>query len=162
MTITTRPATSSLRDALAVQEGEPYFVAELGLEPDYPLRAEAAREGVVGMAALPLRFAGEVIGSIVLFHDRVREYPEEERGIAGAFAEIAALAIGKSRLLDQVVERAQVLVGEPECGCEAMASIAMNGGAQAPLHVADGAGADAGSLCQLLLGHPGSQAKPFQ
>jgi PAS domain S-box-containing protein len=99
-------AVSRIREyppaALAVEEGEPFFVADLGADPDYPLRAEAAREGVVGMAVLPLRFAGEAIGSIALYHDQPRDYPPEERGIASAFAEIAALAIGKSRLLDQV------------------------------------------------------------
>ena len=86
----------------AVQDGEPFFAADLSLSDRYPLRAEAAREGIAALAALPLRFAGEIIGSIVLYHDQVREYPAEERAIASAFAEIAALAIGKSRLLDQV------------------------------------------------------------
>ncbi len=99
-------AVSRLRDypsvAAAVQAGEPYFVTDIAADPDHPLKLEAAREGIAALAALPLRFAGEVIGSIALYHDQPRAYPPDERGIASAYAEIAALAIGKSRLLDQV------------------------------------------------------------
>jgi hypothetical protein len=43
-----------------------------------------------------------------------------------------------------------------------MAGIAMDSSPQAPLHVAYRAGADTGSLCQFLLGHPGSQTKLLQ
>jgi hypothetical protein len=62
----------------------------------------------------------------------------------------------------QGVERALLLVCEPECVCEAMARVAMDSVPQASLHVAYRAGADTGSLCQFLLGHPGTQAKLLQ
>jgi hypothetical protein len=39
-----------------------------------------------------------------------------------------------------------------------MACVAVDSGPQTPLHIAYRAGADTGSLCQFLLGHPGSQA----
>ena len=97
-------AVSRLREypSAGVHHGQLYFASEIALEVDHPLKAEAAGEGIAALAVLPLCFAGEVIGSIALYHDLPREYPAEERSIAVAFAEIAALAIGKSRLLEQV------------------------------------------------------------
>lgn len=68
-----------------------------------PTMVEAVeREGIASMAALPLNFMGDVIGALVFYHDGLRSYTEEERRLAHAFADQGALAIGKSRLLDQV------------------------------------------------------------
>ncbi|MGH7702550.1 MAG: PAS domain S-box protein [Gemmatimonadales bacterium] len=97
--------TRSFRElpaARAVMSGEPRFTPEAQTDPDYPLRREALEEGFSSVAVLPLVFGGESIGSLAFYHDRPREYTDDERRLASAFADQAALAIGKSRLLDQV------------------------------------------------------------
>ena len=86
----------------AVRSGQQHFTVDAWNDASYPLRAEARAEGFVSVAALPLAFGGEYIGSLVFYHDSRREYSREEQVLAGTFADQAALAIGKNRLLDQV------------------------------------------------------------
>jgi hypothetical protein len=57
------------------------------------------------------------------------------------------------------IESVQLLIGEPERRGESKSGVVMDNVSEAPLKVADGAGADAGALCQLLLRHPGRQAQ---
>ena len=58
--------------------------------------------GYVSIIALPLRFGEEVIGLLGFAQDRPREWAEDEVALGRAFADQAALAIGKARLLDTV------------------------------------------------------------
>jgi PAS domain S-box-containing protein len=89
----------SVREIL---QAGPRFILDAPADPDFPLAAEAATEGFVSMALLPLIFGGEPMGALMFCHDRPRTYGPEERRLATAFADQAALAIGKSRLLDMV------------------------------------------------------------
>ncbi len=66
------------------------------------LRPTGRPETLTAAAVLPLIFAGEMIGALAFFHDRHRDYTRDEQRLALAFADQAALAIGKSRLLEQV------------------------------------------------------------
>ncbi len=91
-----------LRTTKALLEHQPMFVSRAQGRPGNPLAAAVAAEGFRSVALLPLVFAGETIGSLAFYHDFPREYTSEERRLAVAFADQAALAIGKSRLLDQV------------------------------------------------------------
>ena len=58
--------------------------------------------GFVSVIALPLIFDGEVIGILAFGHEQAREWAPDEIAVARAFADQAALAIGKTRLLDTV------------------------------------------------------------
>ncbi len=80
----------------------PRFLLDAPADSGFPLAAEAASEGLVSVALLPLSFGGEPMGALMFCHDRPRTYGPEERRLAAAFADQAALAIGKSRLLDMV------------------------------------------------------------
>ena len=68
-----------------------------------PVLREAVRDaGFRSMALLPLVFGGETIGALGFYHDRPRSWSPDEQRLANAFADQAALAIGKSRLVDQI------------------------------------------------------------
>ncbi|HXG44696.1 MAG TPA: PAS domain S-box protein [Gemmatimonadales bacterium] len=86
----------------AVLRAEPFFVTDARNDPRSPIREEARREGVAGVAALPLVFGDRVFGALSFYHNRPREYPPHEQRLARAFADQAALAIGKSRLVETV------------------------------------------------------------
>jgi PAS domain S-box-containing protein len=83
-------------------EGRPVFVEQARRDFASPIAAAIQAEGYASAALLPLVFANETIGVLAFFHDRPREYVAEERRLAVAFADQAALAIGKSRLFDLV------------------------------------------------------------
>jgi PAS domain S-box-containing protein len=83
-------------------DGRPAFVEHARSDFASPMAAAVQAEGYASAAFLPLVFANETIGILAFFHDRPREYLSEERRLAVAFADQAALAIGKSRLFDLV------------------------------------------------------------
>jgi len=70
------------------------------------LRDAVGAAGIRSCAILPLIFGGETIGAIAYFHDRAQVYPADERRLMTAFADQAALAIGKSRLIE-LIERSK-------------------------------------------------------
>jgi PAS domain S-box-containing protein len=59
--------------------------------------------GFISVIGLPLRFGEEVIGVLAFGHDTPRTWAEDEVTMGRAFADQAALAIGKARLLDTVL-----------------------------------------------------------
>jgi len=83
-------------------EGRPVFVEQARRDFASPMAAAVQAEGYASATFLPLVFANETIGVLAFFHDRPKEYTAEERRLAVAFADQAALAIGKSRLFDLV------------------------------------------------------------
>lgn len=85
-----------------ILESRPVFLADAREMRNAPMAGAVEREGIVSQAALPLNFMGDVIGALVFYHNERRNYTEDERRLALAFADQAALAIGKSRLLEQV------------------------------------------------------------
>jgi PAS domain S-box-containing protein len=71
---------------------------------EIPGMAEHIRAaGFLSVIALPLRFGEEVIGVLAFGHDAPRAWAEDEVTMGRAFADQAALAIGKARLLDTVL-----------------------------------------------------------
>ncbi len=92
----------ALASARVLLEGHPVFVDHARRDFASPMAAAVQAEGYASAAYLPLVFAEETIGVLAFFHDRPREYSPEERRLAVAFADQAALAIGKSRLFDLV------------------------------------------------------------
>ncbi len=93
---------NQLQTTKALLEHQPVFVSRAQGRPGNTLAEAVAAEGFSSVALLPLVFAGETIGSLAFYHDAPRKYTSDERRLAVAFADQAALAIGKSRLLDQV------------------------------------------------------------
>jgi PAS domain S-box-containing protein len=89
--------------ASAALRGEAYFARDAREDLTSPIHAAVRREGFAAVAALPLSYGGRVIGWLAFYHDTPRDYPPDERTLAGAFADQAALAIGMRRLLDTVV-----------------------------------------------------------
>jgi PAS domain S-box-containing protein len=92
----------ALPASLPLLEGRPVFVEQARRDFASPIAAAVQAEGYASATLLPLVFANETIGVLAFFHDRPKEYAAEERRLAVAFADQAALAIGKSRLFDLV------------------------------------------------------------
>jgi len=82
--------------------GQPYFARDAREDHSSPIHATVLQEGFAAVAALPLVFCGGVIGWLSFYHDQPRDYAPDERQLALAFADQAALAIGRSRLLETV------------------------------------------------------------
>jgi PAS domain S-box-containing protein len=89
--------------ASTVLRGEAYYIRDAREDVTSPIHAAVRGEGFAGVAALPLAYGGRVIGWLAFYHDEPHEYLPDERTLAGAFADQAALAIGMRRLLDTVV-----------------------------------------------------------
>jgi PAS domain S-box-containing protein len=82
--------------------GETIAMADVR-EHKLPALRELIREaGYISVIALPLTYGNEVIGVLAFGHDRVHNWGDDEVEMARAFADQAALSIGKSRLLDTV------------------------------------------------------------
>ena len=92
----------ALTSAQGLREGRPVFLEHARRDFASPMAAAVQAEGYASAALLPLVFANETIGILAFFHDRPHEYTPEERRLAVAFSDQAALAIGKSRLFDLV------------------------------------------------------------
>ena len=89
-----------MHSAGSALRGEPYFARDAREDHTSPIHPTVLREGFAGVAALPLVFCGGVIGWLSFYHDQPRDYAPDERQLARAFADQAALAIGRSRLLE--------------------------------------------------------------
>ena len=92
----------AMHSAGSALRGEPYFARDAREDYTSPIHPTVLREGFAGVAALPLVFCGGVIGWLSFYHDQPRDYAPDERQLARAFADQAALAIGRSRLLETV------------------------------------------------------------
>lgn len=91
-----------MHSASTALRGEAYFIRDAREDVSSPIHAAVLAEGFGGVAALPLSYGGQVIGWLGFYHDAPREYDPAERVLACAFADQAALAIGRSRLLAMV------------------------------------------------------------
>jgi PAS domain S-box-containing protein len=100
---TVRTRFREAHSSSAVLRGEAYFVRDAREDVTSPINAAVRAEGFAGVAALPLSYRKRIIGWLAFYHDAPREYSRDERTLALAFADQAALAIGIRRLLDTVV-----------------------------------------------------------
>jgi PAS domain S-box-containing protein len=96
------------RNFFELRYAEPLMRGEVVAVPDARQRVipglteHILAAGFVSVIALPLIFGEEVIGVLAFGHDRPRTWEPDEVSVARAFADQAALAIGKARLLDTV------------------------------------------------------------
>ncbi|HET7025977.1 MAG TPA: GAF domain-containing protein [Gemmatimonadales bacterium] len=88
--------------ASRIMAGEPVFLEDAPTLPGSLVAEETEAEGFRSLAALPLMYSGEIIGLLAFMHDAPHAWSAAERRVAATFADQAALAIGKSRLLDRV------------------------------------------------------------
>lgn len=86
-----------------VLQGKPYFSFDARTDASNPLVEAVRGENFAGVAALPLCYGGGVIGWLTFYHNEPHDYKPDERTLALAFADQAALAIGMRRLVDTVV-----------------------------------------------------------
>ena len=94
----------SIPASAVILRGEPFFLEDRPSAPDSPVAEEAQAEGFRAMGALPLTYSGETIGLLAFMHDEPHRWSPDERRVGAAFADQAALAIGKSRLLERVTQ----------------------------------------------------------
>jgi signal transduction histidine kinase len=87
-----------------VREGQPVSTVDLAEEESGGMTRSGRYRSVL---AVPLNVKGEVYGSICLYYRSPRSFSLEERELAVAFADQAALAIENARLREQV-ERSAV------------------------------------------------------
>ena len=89
----------------AIAERRPVWTSDLLGDPKIvvpPSVRESAREaGYPGVAAVPLRIQGEVIGALSISDAYERVFTDEEVGLLAAFGDQAALALQNARLLSE-------------------------------------------------------------
>jgi len=100
---TVRARFREVGDSRTVLQGEARFSFDARADTASPLLEAVRGEGFAGVAALPLTYGGRVIGWLTFYHNEPHEYQPDDRLLAGAFADQAALAIGMRRLLDTVL-----------------------------------------------------------
>jgi PAS domain S-box-containing protein len=83
-------------------QAEPFFTDNLAAAPPGPLQSVARAERIGATAVLPLRHGRGLVGWLVLHHAEARPHPEPERRLLLAFADLAALAVGRSRMVETV------------------------------------------------------------
>lgn len=77
--------------------------------------AEAAKRGIMGVQALPMRLRGDTIGALNLFHSDVESFDQESTELAQALADIGTVAILHRRALSStelLAEQLQVALRE--------------------------------------------------
>ncbi len=96
--------------AQALEQGEPQLArtiaAGAGLLAD-PL----AKEGVVSLAAMPLKVKNKVIGVMHLFAKQAKAFGRDELVLLKTLANQAAMAIENARLFNETKQKAQELLG---------------------------------------------------
>ncbi len=107
----------------AVRASTPWYSLDARADAEPVLRAAVEADGFRAVAMLPLLFAGEPIGALAFYFDRAFRLAGEERRLAMAFADQAALAIGKSRLLDLVTRIKRECQSAYDCAERGMAVI---------------------------------------
>jgi len=96
-------------NGLAAETGAAVWTGEYAIDPRIPHdpddQATAARLGLCGMAAAPLRApGGEVIGTLAISSARPRDFEPEELDLLQGLADQAAIAITNSTLLSRLTE----------------------------------------------------------
>ena len=92
------------RDAYA--SGEVVQVSDVRLEsarwPEFA--ATATRLGVAGVAAIPMRLAGQTIGSLSLYSTEPRQWSDRDIAVAGVLADVATSYLVNASKMHQLEE----------------------------------------------------------
>jgi GAF domain-containing protein len=95
-----------VRRALA---GEVVVIADVTRDPAYPDPTAAAREGLRGLIAVPMRVRGRVLGLLCVYHDAAGELGAQEQSLVSALADLGALALEKVYLHQSLLHIAEAL-----------------------------------------------------
>jgi len=77
-------------------------LADVTKDANFQYPEEAAREGIVSVASVPLIAHGRPIGVLRVYSGELRTFSEEEMRFLIAVADLAALSIENARLYDQM------------------------------------------------------------
>jgi signal transduction histidine kinase len=89
---------------VVVRRQKPVQIANVQTSNRYQNVEVARREGLVSLLSVPLLFAGQTIGTLSVYTDRLYHFSNEEIRILSALAELSAIAIEKARLYERVVD----------------------------------------------------------
>lgn len=88
---------------LVAQDGQPYFTENYQSDARFVhqgyIDQAVAAEQIHAILGVPLRVRGQVIGTLLAVHRRVRPFSPSEVALLGAFAAHAAVALESARLL---------------------------------------------------------------
>ena len=86
-------------NGLVLSERKPQTVLDVRVDPRFPFREAAAREGLVRMLAVPLIVRDRAIGVLNAFTTQPHTYTEAEIGLLSTLANQTALAIENAQLV---------------------------------------------------------------
>jgi len=93
----------------AAQGGTPLLSADIRRDGRFSDRTSAREGGLQAAIAVPLVTRGRTVGVLNLYRRSQREFDENDRRLATALANAAAVAIENARLYEETQERAQFL-----------------------------------------------------
>lgn len=94
---------------LVVKEGHPIIVSDVREDPRFYYRDIAKKLGLVSLLSVPMRFRDKVIGVVNVYTPEEHSFTEEEVNIVQALANYAAMAIGSSKLIEEVTKIREAL-----------------------------------------------------
>lgn len=85
-----------------ILEGNATQLQDVTSDPNFQYPGEAAKEGIVSVASVPLIAHGRRIGVLRVYTGKRRIFSESDMQFLSAVAEIAALSIDNARLYDEM------------------------------------------------------------
>ncbi|MDP6795322.1 MAG: GAF domain-containing protein [Verrucomicrobiota bacterium] len=88
---------------------KPLQIENIQTSNAYQQQNMAREEGLVALLSVPLVFGGDTIGTLNIYKAEAYIFSNDEIQIAMALAELSAIAIEKTRLLERIVESEELL-----------------------------------------------------
>lgn len=88
--------------ARVLRTGKPIAVLNIAEEASYPSKGVVQKESMTSLLTVPLKTEGGVIGVFSVYSIEKRSFSEEEVEMASLFASLAAIAIERARLFEEV------------------------------------------------------------
>lgn len=88
--------------ARVLRTGKPIAVLDIAEEASYPSKGVVQRESMTSLLTVPLKTKGGVIGVFSVYSIEKRSFSEEAVEMASLFASLAAIAIERARLFEEV------------------------------------------------------------
>lgn len=82
-----------------IQEGKPIIIPDVREEPEYKYRDIAKKEGLVSMAAIPMKVKRRVIGVLNVYTDKPHQFTEREIEVLISIANQSAIIIENTELM---------------------------------------------------------------
>ncbi len=88
--------------ARVLRTGKPIAVLDITEEASYPSKGVVQKESMTSLLTVPLKTEGGVIGVFSVYSIQKRSFSEEEVEMTSLFASLAAIAIERARLFEEV------------------------------------------------------------